>query len=105
MLFNSNPNSLFTNETIKKKISIPLITSIYYDDKVKTKPNYLNDLRISYESKENELNQKKDELLKDFLKGSNSVNLAPENYKCETDENDGKKYCLKCHIWLCENCK
>ena len=104
MLFNSNPNSLFTNETIKKKISIPLITSIYYDDKVKTKPNYLNDLRISYESKENELNQKKDELLKDFLKGSNSVNLAPENYKCETDENDGKKYCLKCHIWLCENC-
>ena len=35
----------------KKKIKIPLITSIYYDDKLKNGQPYLNDLRVSYNKK------------------------------------------------------
>lgn len=97
-------NSLFNEEKKKKKISVPLITSIYYDNKLKNESNYLNDLRISYETTENKEKNKKDELLSDFLKESNSVNLNIENCICKNDENNGKKYCLKCHIWLCENC-
>ena len=88
----------------KKKIKIPLITSIYYDDKLKNEQPYLNDLRVSYEITENELKEKKDELLIDFLDESNSEIINRENYKCKNDQNDGKKYCLKCHNWLCETC-
>ena len=97
-----------TLETIKKKIKIPYISCIYYDtnDNKNEKSKYLNDLRIKYEILEDNELEKKDELLDDFIKDNN--NLLSSNlisYQCKNHENqNGKKYCLKCHYWLCNEC-
>ena len=94
-------------ENIKKKITIPYISCIYYDtnENKNEKSKFLNDLRIKYEILENNELKKNDELLDDFLNENNLISSNLISYKCKNHEKDnGEKYCLKCHCWLCNEC-
>ncbi len=88
----------------KIQTSIPLITSIYYDNKNKENENnlILNDLRITYETLENGEKKNEDILLKDFLKKDKNIEEIKDD--CKNHNSKGEKYCLKCHYWLCEEC-
>ena len=88
----------------KIQTSIPLITSIYYDNKNKENENnlILNDLRITYETLENGEKKSEDILLKDFLKKDKNIEEIKND--CKNHNSEGEKYCLKCHYWLCEEC-
>ena len=88
----------------KKEKSIPLITSIYYDNKNKENENnlFLNDLRITYEILENDEKKNEDILLKEFLKKDENIEIIKND--CKNHNTKGEKYCLKCHYWLCEEC-
>ena len=94
-------------ENIKKKITIPYISCIYYDtnENKNEKSKFLNDLRIKYEILENNELKKNDELLDDFLNKNNLISSNLISFKCKNhEEENGEKYCLKCHCWLCNEC-
>ena len=96
-----------THQNIKKKIMIPYISGIYYDnnENKNEKSKYLNELRIKYEILEDNELKKKDELLDDFINDDKLISTNLNSYKCKNHENkNGEKYCLKCHCWLCEEC-